>query len=236
MASVIQTNDTGSHALASSWTISFTSTPAVGDAVIVSITLKATSGTPTVSTVVDNQSGNTYQKIASIGTAAGDNELWWCPTIVGASGTFTITVTPSETTNYVTSIMEVNGLTGTVDQQQTFTVSGGTASPITATMTNPNTGVNDLVIAILQGDVGSGTATNFQTPPGNNSVSGAFTVWSYYNTPDTGQFTLSSGYKFVSAIETSTASWTYSTSSGDARFIILATFQTATGASVAWLT
>jgi hypothetical protein len=225
---VVQIVDSGAKASASSAAVAFTSsTPVVGNSVIVSISLKA-GGTPTVSTVTDNYS-NTYTKIISLGFVSGDTELWWCENIATSGGTFTVTVTPSVSCQYVLSLMEVAGLLG-IDQTHTATGTAGGSSPITITNGSANSVATDLVVAINQFGIGYiAGATSTQTPPGNNGVSGAFNVWSFYDTStgtnNLAQFGLSSGYKLVSAIETSSAAWTFSVVTGDREQMLLASFQ-----------
>lgn len=221
--SVIQVNDTGPQGSATSFTLSFGSLPAAGHSAIISVQLN---GNATVSSITDNQSGNSYSRIAGLGVASGDNELWWCPVIVGSSGTYTATVNLSASAKYIGSIMEASALSGIVDQISTATGSPGGASPIGITMGAANVNANDLVIALMSGAYGYGSGSlGFQTPPGNNGVSGPFTSWSFYDTPNTAQMTVSLGYKLVSAIETSAAQWNFSTVSGDREQMVLVTLK-----------
>lgn len=211
---VVQATDSGAHSASSSGSLSFASTPSVGNAAIISVQLKG-SGTPVVSTLTDNHS-NTYSRIASLGFSGGDNELWWCPSIVSSSGTFTVTPVFNVSAAYVISIMEVAGLTGTVDQMATATGAGGGSSPISITMGAQNTGANALVIALMSGAYGYGGTTGMESPP-----TSSYTAWSFYDTPNSSQMVVSHAYKAVSALETSSAQWTFSTVSGDREQMLL---------------
>jgi len=221
---VVQFVDSGPNAAATTAAVIFNSTPVVGNAALVSINLKGVS--PTVSTVTDNYS-NVYVKVTGLGYAGGDAELWWCSYIATSGATFTVTVTPSISSSYIVSLMEVAGLLG-IDQTNTATGTAGGSSPISITNGTVNSVATDLVVAVNQFGVGYSTgATNTQTPPGNNGVSGVFSTWSFYDTSVTNAavFGLSSGYKIVTAIETSSAAWTFSTITSDREQMLLASFQ-----------
>lgn len=210
--------------------ISFGSLPAAGTAVIVSINLSESGTTQTTVTgVADNQSGNTFVKIKSAWSGFGGSvELWWCPSITTPSGTYTVTVTlatVAQCNGWLLDMMAVPGLAGTVDQSNTGIASSGAS--LTVTNGSPNTNANDFVVATM-------VMGNFNPTPALSDPSSGYTSWFLDQSVINNQTGMGAGYKTVSALETSSAAWTWTGSSNNSG--IVATFQTSAsgGTSIAW--
>jgi hypothetical protein len=223
VASVVQTSAKGfggGGGGVASISFSFSSTPTIGNAIIV----PAEVGGGTITSVTDNQAtgGNTYTRKVNASQAGGpwDAEIWECPNVTKASGTFTITVTFSTNAWGAGAAIEVSGLdtAGTLDRTGTFNTGTGDTTP-GVVASAANTVATDLVVALFSS--ASSSPTNAITGPttgytqifehedGNSSNSGA------------------AGYKVLSGIETSSADWTQGDNVGYAA--VIATFKIASG-------
>lgn len=209
--------------------VQFGSTPTIGNAVIVAI---AADGGYPILTVADNQTGNTFVRVIREPDSSGGNhataEIWWCSSLTSASGTYTVTVTPTSAGGIYTSsaIMEVSGLSGVVDQTGVAQDTAGANTSLTVTNGTVNSNANDLVVAIMS--AGGGTTTGLTTPPNT----GYTNILSY--TSGGNGLGASGGYKVVSAVETSSAAWTWTDGAYCAG--VVATFPGAAAtASICWV-
>lgn len=204
---VNQTAQTAPGGGPATFPISFSATPTVGRAVILVV---GANGDVAISSVADNQGGgNTYSRVAFAADSSGGGnhsiaEIWWCPSIVTASGTFTVTATPTtpaEGANFGAGLLEVSGLSGSVDKTGTANDGTGTVTTISATASGANANPGDLVIAIVNC---SSQATDFSVAP-----SSGYTGLAIFSGGSNGIST-TAGYKVLSGIETSavSASWT----------------------------
>jgi beta-lactam-binding protein with PASTA domain len=183
---------------------SFAALPAAGNSVIAVLTGRQ----PVNVTVADNQTGNTY--VTAIANRDGTHgctaTIVWLPAVVGRTGTFTVTATldagggPS-----VLTLLEVSGLTAL---DRTGSVSTPGATSLTASGSAANSQASDFVVAAL-GSGYEGTATGTSNPPASGYTSAYFGDALFITATTYG--TNSVAYKFVTAAETSAATWTCST-------------------------
>jgi hypothetical protein len=151
--SLVQSTLASSASLVASQSVSFGSTPTVGDIVVVA---ELVSNDSTYSTMADNQT-NSYSVVESAPPGQAFRQVnVYCTSVLTASGTFTITATIGITTAFVTLFAaEYSGATCNPDQSTSGTAL--TASPYACgTMTTRNS--KDLLISVLNWD-GSGTVT-----------------------------------------------------------------------------
>jgi hypothetical protein len=193
---------------------SFTSLPTTGNAVIVVVKTFNTSGGnhSRPSAMVDNQSGNTFVKIKDNNVSVNGNisaALWWCPSITAPSGTYTVTATLDNTgTTWLSQVelYEWSGLAGTIDQSASVPDTGTGVETATLTNAGANANANDLVMTVILCGNSNGAGLPGAPTTGYTSLQ---------NT-DTGGITRNSNtsYKIVSAIETSSAVYTWSGAGG----------------------
>lgn len=187
--SIVQSNSNYNITMTGSNTVtalSLSATPSVGNAVVVAFWNPTTNGSQLTS-LVDNQTGNTFtpiiQKLAS-NIYLGDAELWWCPSLSTASGTYTITATlagGASGASSALSIMEVSGAGG-VDQSG-YGYSQTSTGPVDPTCSAQNNHASTLVICATGGN--SNLVGFSPDPPPNLSTtvydatasSPAFGVW-----------------------------------------------------------
>jgi hypothetical protein len=188
-------------------------TPVVGNSIIVAVGLRSIGGGATVvSSITDNQSGNTFSKIVSNFSAnQSDQELWWCPALTSASGTYTLTITlTGNPGGWVIGFMEVSG--GPVADQNGGNQGFGVTT-LTATAGGANISPNDLVVgAIILNP--SNVTTGLATP------ASGYTSW-YLFDPN-GNCSGQGAYKILAGSETSSADWTWTLAENG--FATIATF------------
>lgn len=185
---------------------SFTSLPTPGNAVIVSIVAFPNSGaTWTAATAADNQSGNSYSQILFGRENISGNSAAFLilPSVVGSSGTFTVTPKFSPTAgsgSYIACAIEVSGLATSGYLDKTGTNSTNLTS-LTASGSGANVNANDLVLALMCLD-NAGSSVGISSP----ATTGYTSIYLNDNATDEhAQFS----YKIVSAPETSSAHWTW---------------------------
>jgi len=208
--SVVQTKNAGGAGVTSQ-AVSFTSTPSVGHSVIVVISLRNIGSGNTITSVTDNQTGNTYSLVASELTGGGSNQgrsaQYWCPSLSGASGTFTVTVTTSNSSVYI-GIIEASGLSGSTDVVTTANDGGTQALAGSITAGSANTG-NDLTVANISLQ-SYATGTSLSDPA--NTSSGVSYSSLYI---DASVFPFVGGaegsYRVATSTVTDNASWTWTT-------------------------
>jgi len=198
-ASVVQTASTSGSG--STLSVSFSALPEAGNSVIVA----CTSRQPVTFTASDNQSGNTYSSVSAIDYASGGVScaILWLPSVVGRSGTFTVTATLSTSSPGSVTIMEVSGLSG-FDKSGTLGQAAGTSLTVTASAANSQAA--DMVVAVLSSGY-EGSSTTTSSPPSASFTSAYFTDPG--STPN--NQVASVAYKFTTGGETSSATWTSST-------------------------
>lgn len=210
---------------------SFGTLPTAGNAVIA---IWSSRSAVALSTVGDNQSGNTYSSvIAATSSPNGtDSEIWWLPSVVGSTGTFTVTGTLGSSQVAVLTLMEVSGLTGVVDQTGTETALGSKTT-VVCTASGANAHANELVVANLcVGYLGSASGTS-------NPCTSSYTSIEFLDGNGSFSGVCQTSYKIVSAIETSSATWTATSNIGNAGCCAsIATFTGVAGttATIAWIT
>lgn len=146
----------------SSLTVSFGSTPVVGDIVVV-IGLTANSGASTTDltlVMTDNQgagNGNGYSRLQINLNATGNvgRVSMWCAPVTTSTGTFTITETASSAMLPGIFALEYSGTSCNMDK---FAITSGATSPYSCgsiTTVNPK----DLVLAVVFAVAATGTTT-----------------------------------------------------------------------------
>lgn len=219
----IQQTAAGTYFLATtSGNVQLGSLPIVGNAVAVAVAIRGSGGS-VVSSMSDNQGvGNVYTYIGSITSSVitqADAEIWWCQTLgtVGVSP-FTVSVTYSNGTmgGQGVAAIEIAGA-ASVDKIGTANDGGSNVSSATVTAAGANAGTQDVVLTILALSTAHSTSVSLTNPPN----SGYTTV--YDGDPTSGTSTMSVGAKAVSAVETSSANWTWTTAGGFAA--VIATFR-----------
>lgn len=218
--------DVSSYQATSPATLTLSATPSVGDTLIIAVLFDDNYAPGSVSAITDNQTGNTYSLVKAQNDGNGGNncrvELWRCD-VAGASGTFTISAAYTGTQNVLLVSVGYPGGLGAADQ----TVGAGTnAATATVTEGAPNANASEFVIgAIVTGNYGAGVIS---APAGYTEAANTYAGSNNYGREV--------AYKIVSSVETSSATWNWTTASQYAA--VLATFKMAGGASgntIAWL-
>ena len=124
--------------------ITFTTPPAVGSGIIVSII--AWNGTIGAAACTDNR-GNSYTRAITVANGAPQVGIYYCPRVLTTGAPFTITFTGAG--SYATAI-EVSGLAAgeMLAVDRTATSTGTSATPSTGT-TAALTGADDLAVIVL---------------------------------------------------------------------------------------
>ena len=199
-------------------TQTFSGTPVPGNAVIVMVSFETNFAPQTVTGVTDNQTGNTYSLVKrQADNTAGDGdavECWWCPSLVTASGTFTVTVTytvSGTVTNQngtIVNLIEVSGLAGTTDASGIAGGNlGGTGTTITVSGSGNNASANAFEVGMC--------AVNYNTTTITNPPSGWNTVY-----VDSGAGRAQQGsYRIASSVETTSATWSWTGTQGPSALV-----------------
>lgn len=202
---------------------SFSSTPAAGNTVIVMISGWQDPTGYAPGTISDNQ-GNTYQLAAENGCDGGPgNHLCYAGIYyaenISSSGTFTITVDPPNTGNYIEwQAIEVSGLaTSGAKDKTTSDSGGGIASDAAVGPTAATTVADELVIAVTSVSQ-SDTNLNITTPSGYTQIG--------LNNDANATIGYQSSYKIISSTGTQSASWSHdNNTSNDEWAAAIATFK-----------
>jgi len=196
-------------------TASFGTLPSSGDSVLVAVAYRDT----VAPSITDNQTGNTYTAVQTLlWSGQVSVSIFWCPSITSPTGTFTVTST-SAAMEWLT-IADVSGLSASTDNGNAAD-SGGPISTYTITAAGANTNANDFVFAILSINSNSGTFGLVVPSTGYTQIS---------NT-DGNNYPVEVAYKIVSAIETSSADWSWTTASTNGAIAAIETFKAAGSAS-----
>lgn len=204
--SIAQTKSAAQAGAPATLTITATSTPTVGRSIIIPIGMPGDNG---IATVVDNQGGgNVFVKVKEQfdSTGGGDHavsSLWWCPSLVTASGTYTVTatpVTPAEGANGAIGLIEASSTLGalSVDQISGAADVAGASTSLTVTNPSANAVATDLAVSLIC--VSSGDTTSFAVPP-----SSGYTAL-IERSLNTDGMCVTAGYKILTGIETTAAS------------------------------
>lgn len=218
MSNPVQTKVGAWNGGATTVATTFTSLPAAGDAVTVAIRAYSGGAGVSVSSVVDNQTGNTFVKISSGSDTAnnGQLELWWCSSITAPSGSYTVTATLSAANQARLDLMEYgSGLS--LDKTGSNTATGTTG---TVTASGANTSTTNSVVAAICASYDAGSAISDPTgyTPFVNDTG-------FVNFVDT-----NISYKTEVATVTSSASgWAWTNS--QAYIALIATFKSSGGGS-----
>lgn len=210
---------------ATSQSITLTSTPTVGNYVILEMGFRNIQAGFAISSVTDNQTGNTYSAVTSgQGTSGQSAAAIYIAKVTAATGTFTITVaTGTQTPNYALYAMEVSGISGATDQATTAAQNNHVTS-FSVTQAGANSNASDLVVTGLFGGFFSNSAFGLTDPP-----SSGYTSMGLIDPGCCYKGGVDAGYKLVSSIETDSASWT-TTTAMDA-VAVIASFPAASGGS-----
>jgi hypothetical protein len=203
IAIVQSASNTNAGSASTTLSVSFSSPPTPGNAVIVVWSSRELNN---LTGLADNQAGNTYSSVVIETSSANgvDSEIWWEPAVVGSSGTFTVTGTSSASDEFVVTIVEVSGLSGVVDRTRAQGATNDTET-LTATATAANTNANDLVIANMATGF-TNTAIGISSPANTG-----YTSLNLQNGTGAYNGVVQTSFKIVTAIETSSANWTSTT-------------------------
>lgn len=200
---------------------SFASLPAVGNHVFVGVSLWRNGIGSLTDAVTDNQ-GNSYAEDREI-NGGDDTASLWSTKVATSSGTYTVTVDPSQTTgNYIAwTAVEFSGVIATTHLDQTgstTTSSTSTDASVTATGENTTTGGVAIAVATINND---DTDINIgDTPPtGYTNIQ--------VNENSNGYIGYSMVYKIYSSTETSSAQWSHDNVSQQGWSTIICTYKEA---------
>lgn len=183
------------------FSVSFSSLPGAGNAVMVAV---ADNGNINISAASDNQTGNTYNSVVSKQDSTAANTyaaILWCSSIGTPTGTFTVRVNPTinNGNQMAVLLLEVAGLGSAADQTGSANDGGTNPTSLTVNGAAQNAAANALAIyaMVLKGAAGNGAAFS----------AGATAGWT-----NTGIFSANNngigailGYKILSALETTQA-------------------------------
>lgn len=190
------------------------STPTVGNKVWVGVSEYAI-GSYIAATAADNQS-NTYVSNAAkhAGVTLPEGLIVFSADVGTASGTFTVTITSHSTTSsFAWMACEMTGVLTSSAFDKAGTAEGANPSTsITVTASGANAQASEIVFACIYDGNGGNAASGYTVLYSDTTLIGSWC-----------------GYKVVSGIETSAASWTYS-SFTDA-LAVLATYKAASAAT-----
>lgn len=146
----------------SSYTASYASTPTVNNLLVIAVSSSGPNAP--VTSITDNQSGNTYTQVGSTSADAGGNniQIFYC-IVVGASGTFTLTINfAGVAVGSTAAIFEYSGnaTSGVLDQTDIGT---GTSTTPASTSITPSV-ANCLVFSAMDDAASDGTTID----PGTN--------------------------------------------------------------------
>lgn len=208
---VVQVKTFGTVATTTPATNTLTSAPTLGNMVFVAVGMDDNFAPGVVTSVTDNNSNSWSLYVAENDANSGDNcraEIWWCSNITANSTTpFTVTAAYSSTMEVQIALMETTPYAA--DQQGVQNSSGATSSTVTAT--HANSTATNLVIAMCKLAFGASA----QTTPANSG----YTLWGN-GTGDAGGAPVNASYKVLSALETSSANWSWTTSESNASILI----------------
>lgn len=221
--SVIQTGGNYSTAGAASLAVNLGALPAVGNALLIGIALFQNTSGSDVTSVTDNQTGNTYTKIAESAETGGEVAMIYaCESVADSTGTFTITVNTNSTNDYLTfGVAEVAGLAATpVDVTDTVTSGPSTTTPSIGP-TAATAQASEIAFGVLC-CIGA-NPTGLSSPTGYTNV---------YVQQDTTYQVASVDYEILSATGTQNPTWTASNGTQNGWSIALATFKAASGSTL----
>lgn len=129
-----QTSPKGRSGSASSQATTFGTLPAIGSMIVVNV-MGYNAATFAANSVTDNQTGNVYSRAlqAPAGSGGARVEIWFCPRVIGSTGTFTVTVNTPAGSTIVVSATEVAGFTNPIVDKTATSSQAGTTAPTTGT-------------------------------------------------------------------------------------------------------
>ncbi len=200
-----------------SFTLTFASTPATGNAVIVG----ATGDAQAISSVVDNQ-GNTFlDAVNTTSTGSDIIALWYFPSLGAVTPPYTVTVTLAAASFACGSMHEVSGTVTSSPLDVTLGKfeNDGSATPSIGPTAGTAQASEIVFAAIASANSGLGPLAIAATWGSNASTYSADATMNY-----------SMDYRIATAVETETPQWT--AASGGAAFgMVVASFKAAGGAT-----
>ena len=202
---------------------SFSSLPSAGNFIVVGISVFNSSADLPAGCVTDNQ-GNTYTR-AVRGPVHATNTvpaIFYAENIGSPSGTFTVTVDPSGTGNYIEfSAAEFSAMATSSSLDKTQTNEGDSATPTSGT-TAATTQADELVLAVLATG-NSSSALGIDLPSGFTNIT--------INQDESATVGHSFDYQIIAATGTQLADWGSVVVSNDPWSACIATFKAAGGAA-----
>lgn len=149
---------------------SFASLPSVGNLVILQVTGYIAANFA-VTSITDNQTGNTWARAVQGPTAGGARgEIWWCK-VVGSTGTFTATVNAAVNSTIVFNMSEYSGIINPVVGRTQTNTQAATAAPNSGT-TAITLDANEILVALTTPDTGNIYTYSARNVAGSNPASG----------------------------------------------------------------
>jgi len=183
-----------------STTMSFGSLPSAGNFIVVGISNWDAGSTDQALAVSDNQGNTYYEAITSDESGDAVASIWYAYNIGSPTGTFTVTINPAGTDDYLAACAaEFSGLTTTDPKDVTVKSIGTNTSPVCGPTATTNQ-ADELVIAVVQVSASDPTVgldvpattgyTNIEVEQDSSGIQG-----------------LSMDYKIVSSTGTQSAAW-----------------------------
>lgn len=209
MSLLVQSSGWSAQYSATGGTQTLSTAPTTGHRIVVRVILLNNFTPGTISAITDNQTGNTFYALRQQQDGeSGDNcsaEMWTCDSVTYSGvSPYTIAVASPVTNSYNIIVDEL--LPCTVDQQGG---AGTTTFPITATCANKNSYVPGIALAFTAVAYG---ATSVTDPPTGYTSQGV-------TAPVDGFTEGEACYRDLSAIEKSSATWTWVTGENGAAII-----------------
>ncbi len=213
-------------------TLTFTSLPLAGSAIVITLSVGGGIGGSTVSSVTDNQGSgvNTYtSRVFGSDVSASNAFIIACDAIAAPSGTFSITLAFSSNLFASANALEwTQPLSSPLDKTGNIasTASGQTSATVTASAANANPA--DLVVAVLANNGTNNTNAGITDP----ATTGYTTIGVQQNVD--AFIGYEAAYKVLAATETSSASWSWTGGASNSTAAAIATFKgTVSGAALA---
>lgn len=199
-------------------TVSFTTSPALHDTVIVAITGRGTGGAFTITSVTDNQ-GNSYSIVGAAASAGNSKAAIYAAYDIGSpSGTFTITVNYSGGTTRAVNFgaLAVSGLAQTADNSDvkgTNTANNSSSLTVTSTGNAPTTQSNDFAVAVHGYEDATGDVNvNYVPEAGWTHV--------FFNNDAYTTAGLSAVYKVIPTAVAPSHSWSYHNNGAGSEYVM----------------
>ena len=145
---LVQSTQSIATSSATSFSSTFTGSVTAGDTIIIASSLFNGSGTPVISSITDNKTGNSYSIAKEVSNATGKIAIWYGQVVNGGSS-FTVTINVTASSQISIALHEYSGLV-TSSLDQTASVASGTGTAATTANTSTTTQANELIFSNFQ--------------------------------------------------------------------------------------